>query len=157
MAYCSHCAAILDPNLSMCPKCGQPYGHPAPTVLVETRPWTIRAAVALLLISWGASMLTFAALLVKYGPNFRMLQTAVSALLWVLFILFLWQRQNWARIATLALIAWVVGHLVLTVLRLGAANLFGWSWAAAVVEDIMRLCAACLLLLPESNAWFRTK
>lgn len=83
-----------------------------------------------------------------------MAQSIAVSLLWIVFILFLWQRQSWARIAIVVLIAFVVLNLSFSILRYGGA-IYGWRWTILIAEEIMRVCAAYLLFRPESNAWFK--
>jgi hypothetical protein len=157
MAYCPHCAAVLDPNLAMCAQCGQLVNAappPAPAVL-DARPESVRLAIILLLISWAMPLLLLARAATIYGFRFGiMAQSLAVAVVGIALIAFLWQRQNWARIAVLVLILWVVGNLAMNMLRLVGAHIT-WGWAPSIATGILRICAAYLLFRPESNAWFK--
>ena len=76
MAYCPHCAAVLDPNLAMCASCGQLVNAAPPPVppVVDTRPDSVRLAVILLLISWAIPLL----LLAKVTADGRASTTAIG-------------------------------------------------------------------------------
>jgi hypothetical protein len=108
----------------------------------------------LLLIAWGVPLLLLLRDVVVSGTRFAMAQSLVLSLLWVVFILFLWQRQSWARIAIVLMIALVVLNLSFSILRFGGA-IFGWRWIIIIAEQLLRICAAFLLFRPESNGWFK--
>jgi hypothetical protein len=157
MAYCPHCAAVLDPNLAMCASCGQLVNDapPPPPAVVAAQPQSVRLAIILLLISWAIPLFLLARAVMTYGFRFGiMAQSLAVAVVGIALIAFLWQRQNWARIAMLVLILWVVGNLAANMLRLAGAHMT-WGWAPSIATGILRICAAYLLLRPESNAWFK--
>ena len=157
MAYCPHCAAVLDPNLAMCASCGQLVNNapPPPLAAVDAQPQSVRLAVILLLISWAIPLLMLARAAMIYGFRFGiMAQSLAVAVVGISLIAFLWKRQNWARIAMLVLIVWVVGNLVANILRLIGGHIT-WGWAPSIATGILRICAAYLLFRPESNAWFK--
>jgi hypothetical protein len=156
MAYCSHCAAVLETGKSACARCGREVLDAAlAQITFSAPPTSVRTAVGLLLISWIIPLLLLIRDSITYGGHIGiMAQTAVFSLLWIVFILFLWQRQGWARIAIVALVVFAVGNIALSTLRIGSA-LLGWRWALALGEDFLRICAVYFLFRPESNAWFK--
>jgi hypothetical protein len=156
MAYCSYCAAVLDANQPMCLRCGQPAPGPVPT-MVNARPSAVRLACVLLLVSCLISFASVASIFLAPKIMSRMpaLFLARSIGLWVLWVvltILVWQRQAWARIAILLLLAWSLGNLVLTSLRFSVAV---FALAIPFLIDALRIGAAFLLFKPESNAWFK--
>ena len=139
----------------MCARCGRPVAvAAAQPAIVAGPPSSVRVAILLLLVSWGIPLLMLARAMVLYGPRIGiMAQSIAGAILWLVLIAFLWQRQSWARFGVLILLVWVLGSLVLSVLRIGGA--IPWGLAPAVAADLMRICAVFLLFRPESNAWFQ--
>jgi hypothetical protein len=86
MAYCSHCAAVLDPSLAMCARCGRPT---QPAIAAEP-PSSVRVAILLLLVSWGIPLLMLARAMVLYGPRIGiMAQSIAGAVLWLVLVAFL--------------------------------------------------------------------
>jgi hypothetical protein len=162
MAYCSYCAAVLDPSQATCARCGRPAATaPAPvTAVVSARPGSVRLAGVLILISLAISILTLATTLLLHGGImgtlfWRLIPTVGLWVVWIVLVLLLWQRQSWVRIAILLLIAWNIGNLLITILRVGGSFTASWSFGAAIAMDGMRLYAAYLTFRPESTAWFR--
>jgi hypothetical protein len=158
MAYCSYCAAVLDPGLTICARCG--HGAPvAPTpiavpVVVAARPSAVTVASALLLISCLISLLSVATIFIRPSriPSLFLARTIGLWLLWVGLTILVWQRQGWARIAILLLLAWSLANLMLTTLRFSVAV---FALAMPFLMDALRIGAAFLLFKPESNAWFK--
>jgi hypothetical protein len=163
MAYCSDCAAVLDPNLAMCPRCGRPVPiapPPVPATLTE-RPRSVSLAGILYLVSTVLGVLVFAMIFASFHTTvsssispFLMIRSLGLAALGVVLVLCIWQRQNWARMVLLLFVAWNVGNLVVSLLLL-RANPLAWSFDFAIGEAILRVFAAYLLFKPESNAWFK--
>jgi hypothetical protein len=110
--------------------------------------------VILLLIAWGVPLLLLLRDIAVSGARIGMAQSFAISLLWIVFILFLWQRQNWARFAIVALIAILVMNISFSILRFGGA-VYSWRWAIIIAEEILRVYAAYLLFRPESNVWFK--
>jgi hypothetical protein len=157
MAYCSHCAAALVPDQPVCARCGRPAPvAPASVAVGVTRPSSILLAVTLLLISWAISLLSLAAILLTHGGVILInARSVVPLVLWIVFVIFLWQRQSWARIAILLLLAWSIGNLALVFLRIPASSAVIWSLAVPIAVNVLRLCAAYMMFTPASNAWFK--
>lgn len=72
--------------------------------------------------------------------------------LWIVLTTLVWQRQTWARIAIVLLVAWSLGNLMLTGLHVSLAV---FALAVPLLIDTMRIVAALLLFRPQSNAWFK--
>jgi hypothetical protein len=153
--YCSFCAAVLEPNQALCPRCGRPTAIPAASPGADTRPSSVTAGIMLLLISWVIGLFSFAAILFRIGLRFSFIQTIFFSILWLALIIALWQRQNWARIAIVVLIVWNVANLALTFIRMAGMNAPMWGLSIGVGEAIMRIVAVLLLFRPQSNAWFK--
>jgi hypothetical protein len=164
MAYCSYCAAVLDPAQPACSRCGNATGAVVtapqivtPIVASEQRPSSIRIAVVLLLISAAIGILSIANVFLRYHAvvsPFLLMRTIGLTTLMILLMIALWQRQSWARIVIALLIAWGVGGLILSIIRFPA---FGarWTFAISIAIDAVRLFAVYLMFKPESNAWFK--
>jgi hypothetical protein len=73
-------------------------------------------------------------------------------ILWIVLTILVWQRQAWARIAILLLLAWSLMNLMLTGLRFSTAI---FALVVPLLIDALRIAAAFLLFKPESNAWFK--
>src|SRR6202035_1105843 len=99
--YCSYCAAVLEPNQQLCPRCGRPTGTPTG----DARPSAVSAGIMLLGVSWVIGLLSLAPSLFRIGLRFSFLQTIFFTFVWLALIVALWQRQGWARIAVVLLIA----------------------------------------------------
>jgi hypothetical protein len=163
MAYCSYCAAVLDPNLPICPQCGRP-SQQAPVqpaalapAAVSVRPESVWLGGALYLVSSALSLLTLFAILARYHNiawGFVLIRSFGLIALGVLLVICIWRRQNWARIVLSILITYSTCTLVysFTVMR---SRSLPWSFYVAVGEAGLRLFAAYLLFKPESNAWFK--
>ena len=157
MAYCSYCAAVLDPGVAICARCG----HAAPVasapvpVAVNGRPSAVTVASALLLISCLISLMSLATLFITPSriPGVFLARSIGLSVLWVALTILVWQRQSWARIAILLLLAWSLVNLMLTGLRIRAAI---FVLVVPLLIDALRIGAAFLLFKPESNAWFKT-
>ncbi len=152
MAYCPDCAAVLAPRQTACSRCGRVL--PVAPVTFTAPPLSVRTAVILLLIAWGVPLLLLLRDIAVSGARIGMAQSFAISLLWIVFILFLWQRQNWARFAIVALIAILVMNISFSILRFGGA-VYSWRWAIIIAEEILRVYAAYLLFRPESNVWFK--
>src|ERR1700692_4453169 len=116
MPHCSYCSAELDPVLSMCSRCGHVIETIAPAVApTKARPFSVTQSGILLGVAFVISVLSFAGILTtpsiisRLGPIFWM-KTIAFWIAWIVALMFFWQRQNWARIAMAALIAWHVGN-----------------------------------------------
>jgi hypothetical protein len=159
MAYCSYCAAVLDPTQNVCSRCGRPLPTAAPAV-VEGRPSSVRLAGILLLISCVISLLSLAGTLLTSGMVFRMpaqflVRPIAFGILWIVLTILVWQRQGWARIAILLILAWSIANLLISMLRIGGALTLAFSLAFALLVDALRAGAAYLLFKPDSNTWYK--
>jgi len=164
MAYCSYCAAVLDPTQTMCARCGHaapiapiPPAAPIPVavpVIVDARPSAVTVASALLLLSCLISLMSLASMLIMPSriPSVFLARSGGLWILWVVLTILVWQRQSWARIAILVLLAWSLVNLMLTGLRLSAAI---FALLVPLLIDALRIGAAFLLFKQESNAWFK--
>jgi hypothetical protein len=160
MAYCSYCAAVLDPNLSVCPQCG----HASAVAPSGKNPQAVRTAGILLLVSVAISILALAANLLNRPmvPYVFLIRTIGFWLVWIVLVILLWQRRAWVRIAILLLIAWNIGNIALTLVRLsqlprppGTSVSLDWSIFVTVALDGLRIYAAYLTFKPESTAWLK--
>jgi hypothetical protein len=111
----------------------------------------------LLLVSWVIGLMSFAAILFRIGLRFSFIQTGFFTIVWLALIVALWQRQGWARIVVVLLIAWSLVNLAITLVRIAGVNGPMWGIAIAVGENILRIVAASILFGPQGNAWFRGK
>lgn len=158
--YCSYCAAVLDPTQPVCARCGRPVpaaSAPSPAV-VKGIPSSVRLAGILLLVSIAIGVLSMLNMILAHPGIGAIGISALGFVVWILNILcviFLWKRQNWARILVVVLIVWSVGNLALSLLRLGGLGILNWSFTVPLAIDALRLCAIYLLFRPESNAWFK--
>jgi hypothetical protein len=162
MAYCSYCAAVLDPNVTICARCGHataaaPMPAAVVPVAVVARPSAVTVASVLLLISCLISLMSLASIFVM--PNMLSRMPAILLgrtiglwILWIVLTILVWQRQAWARIAILLLLAWSLMNLMLTGLRFSTAI---FALVVPLLIDALRIAAAFLLFKPESNAWFK--
>lgn len=159
--YCSYCAGVLEANQPVCSRCGRPVpGAASPVataapVAVGAMPSSVRTAIGLLLISWAVALGSIATLFVNFGARVGFITSVAAALVWLLLILCIWQRQNWARIGILVLVVWVTGNVALVFLRHGDVLLVNSGLALALVEGAMRIYATYLLFRPDSTAWFK--
>ncbi len=164
MAYCPNCAAVLDPAQKFCSRCGQPSGvapiavTPAVPAANGTFPTSVRMAIVILLICCAISIFSVANFLLKYH-RFSTSQYLVRSIgfdvLWIMFVIGLWQRQNWARFAVLALVAWGVGNLAFSMIRLSSSSLAIFTFALPILVAVLHVLAGYLLFRPDSNAWFK--
>ena len=167
MAYCSYCAAVLDPGTTTCARCG--HGAPAAPIpaaiplppgvpfAVNARPSAVTIAFVLLLISCLISLMSLASIfmmssVVAHISALLLGRTVGIWILWIVLTILVWQRQGWARIAILLLLAWSLVNLMLTGLRFSAAI---FSLLVPLLNDALRIGAAILLFKQESNAWFK--
>ena len=151
--YCSYCAGVLDPTQPVCPKCGRPVEAapaPAPPAVVNDKERSL--AVILLLISSGISLLSFGVLFRVPGLLTRF---PASFFFGLVFVIGIWQRQAWARIATVLLLVWGIANLLISIPRIGGSVAFAPSLFVPILVDVLRVCAVYLLFKPESNAWYR--
>jgi hypothetical protein len=162
MAYCSYCAAVLDVNQTVCPHCGRSNAvAPAPaSVVINERPSSVRLAAILFLIALGVGLLSIANVAMRSNGAILeslafLIPTVGIWFLWIVLVLFLWQRQGWARIVILLLLAWNVVNLLLSILRIAASGTAVWGFAIALAAAALRVYAAYLMFRPESNAWFK--
>lgn len=162
MAYCSYCAAVLDPGQQVCARCGRPSAVapiPPPAAL-PARPSSVRLAAIFLLISWAVSLLTLISIFVAHTlatrlPALFLLRSVGLWILWIVLIIAIWQRHNWARIGALLLFLWSIGTLVFSVLNLGGSGTLALSLAFPLLVNALRACAVYLLFKPETNLWFQ--
>jgi hypothetical protein len=155
MAYCSYCAGVLDPGQPVCPKCGRPVEAapaPAPPAVVNERPKSVRLAVILLLISSGISLLSFGVL---FRVPSLLTRFPASFFFGLVFVIGIWQRQAWARIATVLLLVWGIANLLISILRIGGSVAFASSLFVPLLVNGLRVWAVYLLFKPESNTWLR--
>jgi hypothetical protein len=157
MAYCSYCAAALDASQPVCARCGRPVATaPAPiSAVADARPTSVRLAGVLLLISCLIGLLSLASIfLTARMPALFLMRSVGFWVLWIVLTILVWQRQGWARIVILLFIAWSVGNLLISMLRIGASGIL-FTLVFALLVDALRGYAAYLLFKPESNAWFK--
>jgi hypothetical protein len=164
MAYCPNCAAVFDPTQKFCARCGQatsaapiPPAVPIPAaipIMVDARPSAVTVASALLLISCLVSLTSLASILIMPSriPGIFLARSIGLWILWVVLTILVWQRQSWARIAILLLLAWSLVNLMLTGLRFSAAI---FALLVPLLIDALRIGAAILLFKQESNTWFK--
>jgi hypothetical protein len=164
MAYCSYCAAVLDPGQPVCARCGRPAAVAAATpsapAVAEKRPSSVRLATILLLIAWGANFLSLAGFLVNPSVFTRMsvlvpLRMVGLSLLWMVLPICIWARQNWARFAVVVFLVWAIGNLAFTIYRYAGSSTIALTLAMPLLTDALRVWAAVLLFKPESTAWFK--
>jgi hypothetical protein len=170
MAYCSYCAAVLDPNLPMCSQCGRPSQQQPPAApavpptftptpvlaAVPDRPQSVQLGGILYLVACALSLLMLAVLLARYHNyawGFILIRTFGMIALGVLLVICIWRRQNWARILLALLIAYSTCTLLYSFMMVRSHTL-PWTYYVALVEAGLRLVAIYLLFKPESNAWF---
>jgi hypothetical protein len=164
MAYCSYCAAALEVGQPVCSRCGRPAPVAAPVAAAPPttsaeRPSSIRLAVILLLISCVVSVLSLAVSLfqisgsVGFAATFLM-RSVVILILWIVFSIALWHRQNWARFGVLALVVYTVGNVVTTAVRFPASAM-NISFVMILVMLAIRLGAVILMFKTESSAWLK--
>jgi hypothetical protein len=120
----------------------------------------VRIAGILLLISCVISLLSLAATLLTSGMVSRMpaqflVRPIAFAILWIVLTILVWQRQAWARIAILLILAWSIANLLFSMLRIGGALTLVFSLAFALLVDALRAGAAYLLFKPDSNTWYK--
>jgi len=160
MAYCSFCAAVLDPGTTICARCGHaapvapiPVAAP-PIAVVDARPSAVTLASVLLLVSCLISLTSLASILIMPSriPALFVARTIGLWILWVVLTILVWQRQSWARFAILLLLAWSLVNLMLTGLRFTVAI---FALIVPLLIDVLRIGAAVLLFKPDSNAWFK--
>ncbi len=162
MAYCSYCAAALDPAQAMCTRCGRAVAAepaPVPVPVVNKMPSSVQLGTGLLVASLVISLFSLAGLLMMAGmgrlPVAFFLRTLGLWILEIVLIVCIWQRQAWARIAIALLLAWSICNLMLTVLRVGGSIGLISNLVVPFLVDAARLCAVYLLFRPTSNAWFK--
>ncbi|HYL73903.1 MAG TPA: hypothetical protein VEU96_06835 [Bryobacteraceae bacterium] len=131
-----------------------------PAVPALARPDSVRQAATLLFVSVGLSILgtlySFAFVGVNRflsAPTF--LLTPFLLILWVVFTIFVLQRQNWARVGIAILMLWSATLVLNTFLILSHGGRFS-SLALPWVGFFLRLAACYLLFTPASNAWFNS-
>ena len=168
MAYCPNCAAVLDPAQRFCSRCGMASATPPPATApaaapalpysVDRRPSSVTTAAVLLLISSAIS----AAMVVNLIFNYRravtpelLTRTFGFDILWILFVIGLWQRQNWARFAVLVLIVWGVGNLAYNMIRVMSSGYGIAAFAVPILLAAIHVAAAVLIFNSASNAWFK--
>lgn len=166
MAYCPNCAALLDPAQKFCSRCGQPSAVAsvaAPiavpqSVAGDQSPVSVRIAIAIFLISCAVGIVSVINIVLNYPraatPTY-LTRSIGFDILWILFVLGLWQRQNWARFAILVFIAWGLGTLGLSMMRVVSSGGAAFGFAIPLSMAAARLVAAYLMFRPESNAWFK--
>jgi hypothetical protein len=161
MAFCSYCAAALDPALAMCAQCGR-VSEPLPVAAApsQARPFSVTQAGVLLLAAFVISVLSFGRLLTtpsiisRLGPVYW-IRTIGFWIAWIVALSFFWQRQNWARIAIALLVVWHVGNLGWILMRNLGLGTVSFSFAIALLIAVARLAALVLMFTPDSNAWFK--
>ena len=162
--FCPHCATPLDPAQQFCPTCGRAVAAPSPPVsqpaaaAPSARPDSVRQAATLLFVSVGLSFLgTLYSFAFGMGRSVSlpMLFTPLIPILWLVFAIFVLQRQNWARIGIVILLVWSATLVVNTVLILSRGRVYG-SLALPWIGFFLRLAACYLLFTPASNAWFNS-
>jgi len=162
MAYCSYCAAVLDPNLTMCTRCGQPLPvapAPAPAAVPSgAHPTSVRVAAILLAVALVISVLYS----MKYflNPSLHLsatywMQTGILQTVWIVLLILFLQRQAWTRIGIALLIVWNIGNLAFTILRFSTR--LSAAFAVIFLIAALRLAAGYMMFKPESNAWFKSK
>ena len=155
MAYCSYCAAVLDPGHAMCARCGRPTGA------VDSRPASVGVAAMLLFISWIISLLSSASLLPRPAlltrmPGSVLVRIVAFSIVWLALTICIWQQQqNWARFAILLFLAYGIAMMVFTVLRVRGFVEAAVILAVPIVVNALRIGAAAMLFRSESSAWFK--
>jgi hypothetical protein len=119
-------------------------------------------AVVLLLIPLLLTPLSIVAIAARNRagiglPGFYLIQTAVFAILWIVCIAFIWQRQNWARIGVLLLTLWSAANIMDNLTRIGPSGAALAALIFPLVAIALRLGALYLLFKPESRAWFYSR
>jgi len=124
----------------------------------EKSPASVRIAIALFLISCAISIVSVVNIVLTYPraatPQF-LTRSIGFDILWILFVVGLWQRQNWARFALLVFIAWGLGTLALNIMRVASSSGAVFAFAIPLSMAALRLVAAYLMFRPDSNAWFK--
>lgn len=118
----------------------------------------MRVAIVILLICCAISIVSVANFVLKYhraGTSQYLVRSIGFDVLWILFVVGLWQRQNWARFAVLVLVAWGLGNLALSMIRLSSSTFAVFAFAIPIVVAGLHLLAAYLIFRPDSNAWFK--
>jgi hypothetical protein len=163
MAYCPNCAAVLDPAQKFCSRCGQSSSvapiavAPAIPATSDASPTSVRLAIVILTISLAISIFSVANFFLKYhraATSQYLVRSIGFDVLWILFMIGLWQRQSWARFGVLALTAWGLGSMAISMMRI-ASSLALFAFAVPILVAALHLFAAYLVFRPESNAWFR--
>lgn len=142
----------------MCSRCGRPTGAvaiPAATLMEGVRPGSVTAATAILLLTWVFGLVSLATVIMRLGARISLTQSVLFSLLWILIIIMIWQRQNWARIAALVLLLVNIATLAFTLVRIAGSNVAWLGFAFPVGIDLLRIFAVYLLFRPQSTAWFK--
>jgi hypothetical protein len=124
-------------------------------VAAGDRPSGVRLAAVLLLISCLISLMSLASLLMMpnlFSRGFVLIRSVGIWGLWVVLTVLIWQRQGWARFAILLLLAWAIGNMAITGMRIHGV-LFALAFPLLMAG--LRAGAAFLLFQPESSAWFK--
>jgi RNA polymerase subunit RPABC4/transcription elongation factor Spt4 len=154
--YCSYCAGVLDPNLPMCPLCGRPgTAETQVAVVAVSRPASVTIAGTLLIVCLVLSILSLAGILITPTLLSRLpvsfwARTFGFWMVWTVFLIFFWQRQNWTRFAIMLLVLWNVGNLALNFRA-------SFSLIVPILIAAIRVGAAYLMFKPESDAWFKKR
>jgi hypothetical protein len=167
MSYCPNCAAVLDPNLKFCSRCGQATGVAAATpppvsVLpsaVEGTPASVNVAIAILVVALLINIVgvvNFIARFSRYATPQYLTRAFGFDILWILFVIGLWMRQNWARFAVLALTVWGAGQLLFNIVRFSTSPSFSiFTFAMPIGLAALHIVAVVLLFQSASSAWFK--
>jgi hypothetical protein len=166
--YCPYCAAVLDAGQPACTRCGRPVPTAAPTptappplsAVADARPSSIRLAAVLLFIAWGVSLLSLASIVLRPAIVTRMAPGVLArivglSVLWLALPILIWQRQNWARVVVPLLLAWSIGTLMISILRIGGSVFLVVTFVIPVLVNALRVAAAVLLFKADSNDWFK--
>jgi hypothetical protein len=131
---------------------------PALPLSVDRRPSSVTTAAVLLLISTVTSAAMVINLIFNYHraatPQLLMRNFGFD-ILWILFVVGLWQRQNWARFAIVVLIVWGVGNLAYNMIRVMSSGYGITAFAVPILLAAIHAVAAVLIFSPTSNAWFK--
>jgi hypothetical protein len=126
------------------------------------RPKTIRAGMALLVVSLAATVFYF---LIALGhsnvPFSYFVRTGGFLLIWTVLLVLTWQRQGWTRIVMIALIVWSLGNLGFGMIRLSSRGVsvavMFTAYAPSILIQLLHAAGVALLFAPASGEWFSVR
>lgn len=168
--FCSTCATPLDPAQKFCPTCGQPApGQAAPpqvaqppqqaVAAIRARPDSVRLASNLLIAAIALSIFgtLYGWVLVGVARIFRapfLMLSPILIVVWIVLIMAMLQRKNWARIGIAIGIGWSAISLLTSLRFLGHAGVQYMTFIVPWLSFALRAYAGYLLFKPESSTWF---